>query len=309
MSETRAHYRGCMLGLAIGDALGMATEFLSLEEIRAKWGPQGIQDFPGEIGVFTDDTEMTIATARALLDSDSEEVDAVMEAIARRYVEWLDHPGYAPGQTCMRGAHAMKQGRHWRESGDINSKGCGSAMRSAPIGLRCRGNEGAIRRIGIASSLCTHGHPCALAGSVATAYLVSMALDGIPPERMHAEMRRVVEPISGEFVTLWDRIPALLDDNAEDVCLLLGEGWVAEEAVACAFWCFWKSPGDYAQTVLHAVNSSGDSDSIGCIAGAISGAYLGEEAIPSIWRERIDRREELLLLAEELNEAAISPTA
>jgi ADP-ribosylglycohydrolase len=80
----------------------------------------------------------------------------------------------------------------------------------------------------------------------------------------------------------------------------LQRGWVGEEAVALALYCFLKYPNDYAKTVIRAANTNGDSDSIACIAGSISGAYLGIDAIPSDWTSRIEKSDYLADLAMRL---------
>ena len=82
MADHQNQYRGSMLGLAIGDALGLPTEFLGLDEIRRRFGPDGVTDLTGRQALFTDDTEMSLATARALLEADSEDVEAVMATMS-----------------------------------------------------------------------------------------------------------------------------------------------------------------------------------------------------------------------------------
>ena len=77
----------------------------------------------------------------------------------------------------------------------------------------------------------------------------------------------------------------------------LGEGWIGEEAVALALYCFLKFPDDYIKTVLRGANTNGDSDSVACIAGGISGAYLGIAAIPYKWIQHIEKAKYLEELA------------
>ena len=89
----------------------------------------------------------------------------------------------------------------------------------------------------------------------------------------------------------------------------LGEAWIAEEAVASALYCFCKSPGDYAATVLTGANTVGDSDSIACIAGAISGAYLGLTALPENWRRQVENADMLSEIGMDLHAAMLQRTA
>lgn len=306
-----SRYQGCILGLAIGDAIGMPTEFQRLNEIHAQFGPEGVTDLEAgdwAAGHFTDDTQMTLALAEGILAAGRDaSVDAIMTEVAREFVAWNEAPigGHrAPGGACQRGCHKLAAGVPWRESGNPNSKGCGTAMRAAPVGLAWPGDYERIREIGVAQSLATHGHPCALAGSVAVAALVSMALEGERPERMLERTLALTEDISEEFVAHLARVPEALECDSRVAWELLGEAWVAEEAVAGALYCFLRSPGDYRATVLRAANTDGDSDSLACIAGAISGAYNGLDAIPAQWQARVERADELRQVAQRLLDLA-----
>lgn len=307
----RERYRGCVLGLAVGDALGMPTEFLSLAGIRARWGPQGVTDLEAghwRAGSFTDDTQMTLALAEGILAGGRDAaVDAIMAAVAQEFVHWMEAPlgGHrAPGNTCLTGCRNLAAGMPWREAGVADSKGCGSAMRAAPVGLAWPGDYERIREIGVAQSLATHGHPCALAGSVAVAALVSMALEGVAPGEMLARVLDLTADLSDEFAAQMAVVPEVLDRPDAEAWTDLGGGWVAEEAVAGALWCFLRSPDDYRATVLRAANTDGDSDSLACIAGAISGAYNGLDAIPQDWRDRVERGDYLTDVADRLFDLA-----
>ncbi|MBI5832217.1 MAG: ADP-ribosylglycohydrolase family protein [Armatimonadetes bacterium] len=299
-------YVGCILGLAVGDALGFPTEFMSLDDIRSRYGHDGISDFVSyhrfPLGTFTDDTQMSCALAEALLETRGADLDTVMAAVARRFVSWSIAPdnNRAPGMSCLSGCRALAAGVPWRTSGVPDSKGCGSAMRSAPIGLLHHGDLAAIDALGQATSLPTHGHACALAGSVATAVAVSLALDGVEPMALLDGVLAATEPISTEFARHLGRVHQALDLDGDQALALLGDGWVAEEAVAAALYCFLASPRDYRQTVLRAANSNGDSDSLACIAGAVSGAYNGLDAIPAAWRETVEKSDYLIDLGQRL---------
>jgi ADP-ribosylglycohydrolase len=91
-------------------------------------------------------------------------------------------------------------------------------------------------------------------------------------------------------------------DNEEEALNYLGEGWIGEEAVALALYCFLKYPDDYKKVVIRGANTNGDSDSIACIGGSISGAYLGMKSIPDQWVKEIENSEYLNDLATRLAE-------
>lgn len=303
-------YTGCLLGLAIGDALGHPVEFLKSREIRAKYGPQGITGFQPTgrhpAGTYTDDTQMTLALAEALLAAGDADEETLMSEVARQFVRWERSPenNRAPGMTCMGACDKLARGVPWQKAGENHSKGCGTAMRSAPVGLLYHGDVQKIVEVGSSTSLITHGHPCATAGSVATAYLVSLALDHTPPGEMIDRLLAVTAPISAEFNKAIEPVRRSLSLDPDDAFALLGEGWVAEEAVAAALYCFLRTPDDYPATVLAGANASGDCDSIACIAGAISGTYHGIHGIPAEWIGQVENSTGLQQIGQRLFAAA-----
>ncbi len=293
-----------MYGLAIGDAMGLPTEFIKLDEIKAKYGPDGIKDLP-DPAWYTDDTQMTIAIAEALIKSGDKDVAGIMQDVRIEFIKWVKSPDNdrAPGATCIKGARAMQNGVDWRKSGNPRSKGCGSAMRVAPIGFLYQNDPKKLAQVAVASGICTHGHKAAIAASVGAAYLVKLALDGVAPHDMIPRLMEITSGTSEEFDQAIHKVEKCLSWSDEEMALrTLGEGWVGEEAVALALYCFLRSPDDYSRTILRGANTDGDSDSIASIAGSISGAYLGEDAIPYDWRQRIEKSEYLGHLAEKLVE-------
>lgn len=304
----RSQFLGSIVGLAVGDALGYPAEFRSRAQLLREVGPQGITGFlrlkdprfsrpfmtgpDHPPGTFTDDTQMTLAVAEALLSHDRSGRDALMQEMGRRFVEWHRSPdnNRAPGATCGRGCENLEQGVPWRKAGVADSKGCGSAMRAAPLGLFYEDLD-EVESVARDSSLPTHGHPSALESSAAAALLVALALRGEPPARMYEEVMRRCGGRSPDFDACFSRVPEVLNRPPEEVLTkdVLGEGWVAEEAVASALYCFWRHPDDYRAAVLEAVNTDGDSDSLATIAGSISGARLGLGAIPSEWAQGVER--------------------
>jgi ADP-ribosylglycohydrolase len=296
--------KGVIFGLAIGDALGMPTEFLSLSQIKAEYGQAGIIDLP-DPALFTDDSQMAIAIAEALIKTSDQDIGSIMEAVKDEFVKWLHSPenNRAPGKACLTGVRNMERGIHWTKSGVGRSKGCGSAMRAAPIGYLYQHDPQKLKQVAHATGTCTHGHPTADAACIGAAYLAKLALDGTPPEKMIPEMLSFTEKISSEFDEAIPKIEKCLDwENEEKALSFLGEGWIAEEAVALALYCFLKCPDSYEKVVIRGVNTNGDSDSVACIGGSISGAYLGIDAIPEGWTKRIEKSTYLDDLATRLAE-------
>jgi len=313
--QLRARFEGCLIGLAVGDALGWPTEFLSLDEIWARYGPAGVADFVASArhppGAYTDDTQMSIAVAEALIEAGDSSLDDLMTRMAAKFVAWMDSPenDRAPGSTCMAGCRNLARGVPWREAGIPTSKGCGSAMRTAPIGLYFSNDEQRLIEVAQASSMLTHRHPTALAAAGATALLVAWAVRGDDPTAYPARLARVMAETPGcqEVAQLVARVPELLPVDPEEALSRkhLGEAWVGDEAVASALYCVCRSPHDYRTTVLTAINTAGDSDTIGCIAGAISGALNGVDAIPRTWQVQVENAKALLEIARRLHAASI----
>jgi ADP-ribosylglycohydrolase len=304
----RSHFVGCTVGLAVGDALGYPAEFRTRAQLMRDLGSQGITGFlrlkdrrfaprpymsgpDHPPGTFTDDTQMTLAVAEALLSHGHAGRDALMQEMGRRFVAWHRSPdnNRAPGATCSKGCDNLERGVPWREAGVADSKGCGSAMRVAPIGLFFEDLD-EVESVARDSSLLTHGHPAALEGAAAAALLVALALRGASPAQMYEEVMRRCGGRSRDFDECLSKVPGLLERAPEEVLTrnVLGEGWVAEEAVASALYCFWRHPDDYRAAVLEAANTDGDSDSLATIAGSISGARLGLGALPSEWVQEVE---------------------
>ncbi len=309
-----SRFEGAILGLAIGDALGFPTEFISLKEIRTRYGPAGVTDFEPvgwhPPGTYTDDTQMSIAVAEALIEAGHDSIDKLMPAMARRFVAWSKSAenDRAPGTTCLTGCRNLASGAPWARAGVADSKGCGTAMRVAPIGLFYWKNEQRLVDVARASALPTHGHPTGVAAAAAAALLVAWAVRGGDPLQYPARLLAALQDIPGsdEVIQRVARIDDCLADHPDDVLRgpELGEGWVAEEAVACALYCFCRTPTDYSSTVLTGANTVGDSDSIASIAGAISGAYNGLGAIPEPWVSGVENSDGLRDLARRLHAQA-----
>jgi ADP-ribosylglycohydrolase len=321
----KSNFVGSVLGLAIGDAVGYPCEFRSREKILQTFPPNGVEGpvalqdpiWPRppyivgtehRAGTFTDDTQMSIAVARGLLDDRNNDTNSIMKAIAVHFIRWSRSADNdrSPGSTCMTGCKALGEGVPWLESGVADSKGCGSAMRVAPIGLMHWRHESRLLELARASSLLTHGHDAAIEGAAAGALLVARALQGQSPEELYQAVAACCGGRSADFDACWGKVPELLENEPAMVLAEggLGEGWIAEEAVASAFYCYWRSPRDFRKIILTAANTDGDSDSIACIAGGIAGAALGVDAIPPEWLAVLEDADELRALAEALWDAS-----
>ena len=189
--------RGYLFGSACADALGRPVEHLTLEQIKEKYGEQGILELPPE-SPWTDDTQLMLVLSRGLLHGAELELPELMDKIAEELVLWLDEPDLGAGATTRGAALNLREGIHWSESG-LNSKTCGSLMRVGILGFIFRNDPEKLIKAASLSGRITHIHPAADAASIAGAYAVKLALDGIAPEEMFLPILRVTEDISGEF--------------------------------------------------------------------------------------------------------------
>ncbi len=307
---TQHQAQALLFGLALGDALGWPTEFKTLPDIKATYGPDGIQQ-PPDPALYTDDTQMTLALTEGLLETGlNAPLDDQMQAVGRHFVRWKHTaPSRAPGNTCLTGVTRFENGTPWAESGVAHSKGCGSAMRVATIGYLYQHTPDRLVEVAKASGIITHGHPAAVAASVAAAYAVKLALDGIHPDDYLRRILAITDGISEEFDAAMYRVGQAHFASDEQCLKHIGQGWVGEEAVGLALWCVIRFPDDYVAAVRRGANSNGDSDSVACIAGGISAARLGLHAIPEPWRARCENRDYLLDLSERMFKAreAINP--
>ncbi|MFE1247761.1 ADP-ribosylglycohydrolase family protein [Streptomyces sp. NPDC058735] len=322
---------GALTGLALGDALGFPTEFSDVPSILATCGPWRQMDLPTP-AIVTDDTQMTLALGRGLRAAMNRGVlgpEVTAEAVRREFIAWNRSPenNRAPGTTCLRACALLEDaGRPWQDASQIHSKGCGANMRVAPLGLLPGLSD--EQRAGAAQlqAALTHGHPTALAASDLTAHAVRLLAQGAEPtglvgllrsyalenrgryhERWLGDLwRRAQDPGPGQFIARgWDECLEILGRLQEavrtvspetDPCLATGEGWIAEEALASGLLCFLWFVDEPLTALRRAACTAGDSDSIACLTGAFAGAWLGAEAWPTQWADRIEYRGDLLAL-------------
>ncbi len=334
MTSARERAAGVLYGLALGDALGAVTEFMAFDAIVRRFGPEGPPEPRGNPARVTDDTQMALAVGEALMaQADSElplDAASLEPPLRQAFVDWYRSPdnNRAPGGTCLQACEGLQRGGSWVEATVAGSKGCGANMRVAPVGLLALRGVDAVTRAGVAQlqAALTHGHPTALAASDLTAFAVAELAAGSAPntllDRMtdyatsqtcvhHAEwlselwQRPGMDTPESYIARGWDECLAILQrverglpkyKPGTDPCDYTGGGWIAEEALATALLCFLASPDDAVQVIRRAAATSGDSDSIACVAGALVGAHMGIGAWPNEWANRIEYRHRLDLL-------------
>lgn len=323
---TRENFRGCLLGGAIGDALGYEVELKSLKEIKRIYGDNGINDLALNTegkALISDDTQMMLFTLEGLMNSEKNKKDQ-KTSIYESYLRWVYTQGYtiderlmtgslieqkelinrrSPGRTCLSSLISGKMGGRNTRLNDF--KGNGAAMRTAPIGLYyCNDAEKAFR-LGIEAGSITHSHPTGYLAAGALAAIISSILQGNTIEN---SMDRAIELLimqadSDETIKAMEKAKRLaLSFNISDseALKILGEGWIAEEAISIGLYCALRYQNDFKKALITAVNHDGDSDTTGMITGNILGAYHGEEGIPFEWIVKVELGRVIGSLSDEL---------
>lgn len=324
--RTREHFTGCLIAGAVGDALGASIEFMTLDQIRSTYGESGLTGYApayGRKGAITDDTQMMLFTAEGLVLSRIRQeypgndgmIDCTYHALLRwlttqqpdRQTDLMQSHGScaivegvltghtslfsrrAPGNSCLSALASGTMGTPDRPVND--SKGCGGVMRIAPVGLAFPDVEKAFD-IGCRSAAITHGHPtgyltagtqAAIISLIITGHSLTKAVNaGIHILKQRKNAKETLDALTATVETACSASPS------PETVETLGEGWIAEEALAIGLYCAMVHENEMAKALLLSVNHSGDSDSTGTITGNILGALHGRSAIPPHWIDDLE---------------------
>lgn len=340
-SPTRnQRFRGCLLAGAIGDALGAPVEFMSLPAIQARYGADGITGLGvayGRVGAITDDTQMTLFTAEGLLRAFVRHahrgITSYPSVTAAAYLRWLRtqegdswppdeadgwllghrelHAMRAPGNTCLSALWTLRSAGSLIGPAVNDSKGCGGVMRVAPVGLFASHWRDAGHAFDLACTLAglTHGHATGqLAAGVLAALVHELAL-GCTLDQSLDRAQALLEgrAQAGETRAALDQARMLASQeragqlDRRHGLLQLGEGWIAEEALAMSVYCALVAH-DLRDGLILAVNHGGDSDSTGAITGNLLGTLLGDSAIPGPWLGQVELAGVITEMADDLHD-------
>ncbi|GAA1127910.1 ADP-ribosylglycohydrolase family protein [Arthrobacter flavus] len=329
---------GCLLGGALGDALGYAVEELDLQSIRTAYGPPGVTgpDALPDTFRFSDSTQLTLFTVDGLVDAIQWANDGVAAdetaCLWLAYLRWLATQGETPSSSAPapppRWIDAQEVLQHRRRpgaaclsalrSGDMgtqarplnpDAKGSGTVMRSAPFGLVPHIPVEVADRLAMNAAALTHGHPTAQHGAAVVAVLIhSIAREGKPlAEAVAAAVSRAASSAVPDLVHLLETAVELADDGGvspELMTAALGGGRTADEALAIAVYAVLASEtaagaADHFRAALClAVNHDGDSDTTGAIAGNILGALYGVQGLPATWVSLLEGAETVSAMAQ-----------
>ncbi len=274
----REQFAGCLLGLAVGDAIGAPFEGLSADNIFWGYGSLGelIANRDNDPLIYTDDTEMMIGVAETLVEEGRIVEDALVRAFAANY-----HPERGYGQGARLVLAAMVEGRDWRGIARTHlpggSFGNGAAMRVAPVGLAFHDDLDRVAEEARLSALPTHMHPLGIEGAELLAVAVALALRPGPLDRktFYGELRR--RSHSEEF--RW-HLDVAARSRPGDSLASLGSSLEAHRSVVTAIACFTTSAGSFEDAVARAIALGDDTDTVAAMTGALCGAHRGVSAIP-----------------------------
>ena len=297
----RSKFLGSIVGTAVGDALGASFE--------GSWGVEEdeVEDRADKRGTlrYTDDTHMMIGVAQSLIEKKGFDGQHMAYAFIQNY-DREPFRGYGPGPPRI--FRLIKDGEAWDKASERiypgGSYGNGSAMRIAPIGLFYYDNPVELKEIAHRSSLITHAHEMGKEGAALQAYAVALATNLDPSltfdqarflrelnhfvgHEIYRKKLRGIEGLLGEADKL--RVAGELGNDIE-----------AFNSVPAAVYSFLSHPDSFEKSVLYAISLGGDTDTIGAMTGAISGAYLGIHSIPDRWKEKLENRSSIEDLAERL---------
>ena len=306
MSEvtTRDRFRGCLLGLAAGDALGTTLEFRSPGTFEPIDDMVGGGPFGLEPGQWTDDTSMALCLATSLVECAGFDPADQMQ----RYVRWWREGYLSSTGECFdigittRGALSrfMQHGDPYAGSADPNSAGNGSLMRLAPVPMRYADDAAEAIARAADSSRTTHGAIEAVDACRYYAGLLVGALRGVDKQTLLSPGYCPVEQL-WERNPLTDKIASVASGSFKDhePPRIKGTGYVVD-ALEAALWAFDRSD-TFRDGALLAVNLGDDADTTGAIYGQIAGAHYGAEAIPATWRAKLALADDITSLADRLH--------
>ena len=294
----KSKFLGCLIGSAVGDALGSSFEgSWVLEENRIE------ENFSGR---WTDDTHMMIGVAESLIMNHGFDGNHMAQTFIKNYEQepWRGY-AYGPPQVFR----WIRSGVDWSQAakrlfGGAGSYGNGAAMRVAPVGVLYYDDLEQLRSVAYGQSQITHAHELGKEGAALQAYAVALAVK--------ADMSSQLEPyaflkelkdftINDVYRRKLETAERLLGEKDRlRVIKELGNGIEAHNSVPTAIYSFLHCPQSFEKSLFYAVSLGGDADTIGAMTGAISGAYVGIESVPERWKARLERRGYIEELAEKL---------
>jgi len=302
--DLRSKFSGALIGTGVGDALGAPFEgWFAIE-------PEKIEEAAArqKVLTYTDDTHMMIGVAESLVKAGGFDGEDMTHTFIRNY-ELEPYRGYGPGPPYI--FRLIEAGEPWNQAAQKvypgGSFGNGSAMRIAPVGILYHDNPTVLREVAYLSSQITHTHNLGMEGAALQAYAIALAINLKPSLVLDQEnfLAKLIDFTEEKIYRqkLNNIKELLVKPDKSEVVTELGNGVEAFNSVPTAIYSFLIEHDSFAKAVLYAISLGGDTDTIGAMTGAISGAYLGIESIPNSWKDKLENRPHIEELAEKLCES------
>ena len=294
--KTIERFRGCLLGLAVGDAVGTTVEFKrrgTFEPLTDMIGGGPFRLAPGQ---WTDDTSMALCLAASLLERGEFDPRDQMD----RYCRWADEGYLSSTGRCFDIGNTVaaalrryqREGNAYAGSTDPNTAGNGCIMRLAPVAMRFFPDLDAAERLAADSSRTTHGAVECIEACRLFARIIGRALLG--------QAREDILQADAGLLLSSERISAIARASyqAKSAETIRGTGYVVESLEA-ALWSF-ASTDSFEEAILVAANLGDDADTTAAVCGQVAGAYYGERGIPPRWLDRLAMRSTIATMADQL---------
>lgn len=298
----------CVIGHAVGDAMGVPTEFCAREKLLKNPVTDmiGFGSHPVPKGSWSDDTSMSIATMDAFINNNGE---VNLKDIMMNFYYWLKEGKFTPfddvfdaGRTCVQAVVNFSYSLDEKTCGlkDINSNGNGSLMRMYPIALYAfyKGllEEEVINLVNQVSSL-THAHEISRLGCYIYTRYMMFLLSGLTKEEAYKKIRMIdYSSYSDEAIKVYNRI---LDNNIINLKIddIKSSGYIVDTLEA-SLWILLNSK-DYKEAIIASTNIGNDTDTIGAVTGSMAGVIYGIDSIPSKWVDTLIQKDYLYKIADD----------
>lgn len=317
-------FSGTLFGVAIGDTLGHPFEGVIREDIHSYFTDfkEFIKSHKKLFNTYTDDTQLTLHTAEALIQSSGFNLDNLI----REYIKWLDDPPIGPGYGCLTSIHKLRYGIPWQEAAS-NSGGNGTAMRISPVGLFYCNNLKALKTVALKSSIITHSHPAASAGAIVVARAIAYLMEKSPNTGFSVDefFDVIISSISNSQENIWEEFVEILGKIKKNLNISIDSGLIkfsqigvkppyfieqyfgkafvhpyTLSTVACAIFIFLHRLDSFEECIFELATAGGDSDTVGAIGGSLAGAYFGLKNIPFELRKLVKNHKYILKVSESL---------
>ncbi len=318
-------FSGTLLGVSIGDTLGRPFEGMLRERIYSHFNDfkEFINNNKKLFNSYTDDTQLTLHTAEALIQGSGFNTNNFI----REYVRWLEDPPIGPGFGCISSIQKLKYGISWKKAAS-NSGGNGTAMRVSPIGLFYCKDIKNLEKSALKSSVITHSHPAASAGAIVVARAIAFLINKKPEtvfsideffETIILSISNSQEKIWVEFIEILNKVKQNLNISIEAGLIKFSQVGVKSpyfieeyfgkafvhpytlSTVACAIFVFLKNLHSFEDCIFQLATAGGDSDTVGAIGGSLAGAYFGLKNIPDDLINLVKNHKNILKVSEQLH--------